>query len=60
MTHDFHPTMLREYDIRGVVGDTLSVADATAIRSWIEPRGYRLMAEYGIGGGQLLRVFSSP
>ncbi|MCA0208823.1 MAG: phosphomannomutase/phosphoglucomutase [Proteobacteria bacterium] len=31
MTHDFHPTMLREYDIRGVVGDTLSVADATAI-----------------------------
>src|SRR3546814_10611187 len=20
MTHDFHPTMLREYDIRGIVG----------------------------------------
>ncbi|MBL8651182.1 MAG: phosphomannomutase/phosphoglucomutase [Sphingopyxis sp.] len=31
MTHDFHPTMLREYDIRGVVGDTLSIADAYAI-----------------------------
>ncbi|MBN8845530.1 MAG: phosphomannomutase/phosphoglucomutase [Sphingomonadales bacterium] len=31
MTHDFHPTMLREYDIRGVVGDTLSAADAYAI-----------------------------
>jgi phosphomannomutase len=31
MTHIFHPTMLREYDIRGVVGDTLSAADATAI-----------------------------
>ena len=31
MTHDFHPTMLREYDIRGVVGDTLSAADAMAI-----------------------------
>jgi phosphomannomutase len=31
MTHDFHPTMLREYDIRGVVGDTLSEADAYAI-----------------------------
>ena len=31
MTHQFHPTMLREYDIRGVVGDTLSAADATAI-----------------------------
>ena len=31
MTHRFHPTMLREYDIRGVVGDTLSDADAHAI-----------------------------
>ncbi|HEX2813126.1 MAG TPA: phosphomannomutase/phosphoglucomutase [Sphingopyxis sp.] len=31
MTHQFHPTMLREYDIRGVVGDTLSAADAAAI-----------------------------
>jgi phosphomannomutase len=31
MTHNFHPTMLREYDIRGVVGDTLSAADAYAI-----------------------------
>ena len=31
MTHVFHPTLLREYDIRGVVGDTLSAADARAI-----------------------------
>lgn len=31
MTHIFHPTMLREYDIRGVVGDTLSADDARAI-----------------------------
>ncbi|HMO76560.1 MAG TPA: phosphomannomutase/phosphoglucomutase [Sphingopyxis sp.] len=31
MTHDFHPTLLREYDIRGVVGDTLSADDARAI-----------------------------
>ena len=31
MTHIFHPTMLREYDIRGVVGDTLSEKDAYAI-----------------------------
>jgi len=30
-SHAFHPTMLREYDIRGVVGDTLSAADAYAI-----------------------------
>lgn len=31
MTHNFHPTMLREYDIRGVVGETLSDKDAYAI-----------------------------
>jgi phosphomannomutase len=29
--HEFHPTSLREYDIRGVVGKTLSGADAFAI-----------------------------
>ena len=29
--HHFHPTMLREYDIRGIVGDTLHAADARAI-----------------------------
>lgn len=31
MTHIFHPTTLREYDIRGIVGDTLHAADAHAI-----------------------------
>ena len=31
MTHVFHPTTLREYDIRGVVGRTLDEADARAI-----------------------------
>jgi phosphomannomutase len=31
MPHRFDPTILREYDIRGVVGDTLSAADARAI-----------------------------
>jgi phosphomannomutase len=30
-THTFHPTTLREYDIRGTVGGTLSEADAYAI-----------------------------
>ncbi|MEJ0019560.1 MAG: phosphomannomutase/phosphoglucomutase [Acetobacteraceae bacterium] len=30
-THVFHPTSLREYDIRGTVGRTLSEADAFAI-----------------------------
>ena len=29
--HRFDPTVLREYDIRGVVGETLSAADARAV-----------------------------
>ena len=29
--HRFHPTILREYDIRGVVGETLTAADALAL-----------------------------
>lgn len=29
--HDFHPTVLREYDIRGIIGETLSADDAYAI-----------------------------
>ncbi|SFO00767.1 phosphoglucomutase/phosphomannomutase PgmG [Sphingomonas sp. OK281] len=31
MTHQFDPTSLREYDIRGIVGTALGPADATAI-----------------------------
>jgi phosphomannomutase len=31
MSHRFDPTILREYDIRGIVGETLSTADAWAI-----------------------------
>src|SRR3569623_2384525 len=31
MTHTFNPTILREYDIRGIVGDTLTEADAYAL-----------------------------
>lgn len=31
MSHRFHPTTLREYDIRGIVGETLGEADAHAI-----------------------------
>ncbi|KRA81460.1 phosphoglucomutase/phosphomannomutase PgmG [Altererythrobacter sp. Root672] len=31
MTHKFHPTVLREYDIRGVIGETLGPDDARAI-----------------------------
>ena len=29
--HTFHASVLREYDVRGVVGDTLSTADAYAV-----------------------------
>src|SRR5260370_7497173 len=31
MANHFDPTILREYDIRGIVGQTLSAADARAI-----------------------------
>jgi phosphomannomutase len=31
MSHHLDPTILREYDIRGIVGQTLSAADASAI-----------------------------
>lgn len=31
MTHSFNPNILREYDIRGIVGDTLTEADAYAL-----------------------------
>jgi phosphomannomutase len=39
MTHTFNPTILREYDIRGIVGDTLTEADAYALG-----RGYGALA----------------
>ena len=31
MTHQFNPTILREYDIRGIVGETLTESDAYAL-----------------------------
>jgi len=31
MSHNFHPSILREYDIRGIVGETLHEADALAL-----------------------------
>src|SRR3954465_285548 len=31
LAHHFHPTSLREYDIRGIVGKTLGAEDAYAI-----------------------------
>src|SRR6516165_8243423 len=51
MSHRFDPTILREYDIRGVVGKTLSAADARAIgRAYVialdEARGHRVAVGY--------------
>ena len=31
MTHQFNRTILREYDVRGIVGSTLHPADAYAL-----------------------------
>ncbi|MCB2079506.1 MAG: phosphomannomutase/phosphoglucomutase [Novosphingobium sp.] len=31
MSHNFHSTVLREYDIRGIIGETLDAEDARAI-----------------------------
>jgi phosphomannomutase len=47
MGHRFDPTILREYDIRGVVGTTLSAADARAIG-----RAYAITLA-GAGGNRL-------
>ncbi len=49
MPHRFDPTILREYDIRGIVGDTLSTADAQAIG-----RAYALTLK--AGGGRRIAV----
>ncbi len=42
--HRFDPTILREYDVRGIVGETLSAADAHAIGAAF---GSRLIAAGG-------------
>ncbi len=51
MSHEFHPTVLREYDIRGIIGETLGAEDARAIgRSFgsmlREVGGYRVAVGY--------------
>jgi phosphomannomutase len=46
MPHQFDPTILREYDIRGIVGKTLSAADALAIG-----RAYALTLAEAHGSG---------
>jgi len=46
--HQFNPTILREYDIRGIVGDSLNAADARALGhafgSAVRRRGGRSVA----------------
>ena len=47
-SHRFHPTVLREYDVRGIVGETVFEADAYALGrafgSVVRRRGGRAMA----------------
>jgi phosphomannomutase len=47
--HVFHPTILREYDVRGIVGETLLPADARALG-----RAYATILREA--GGQLVCV----
>jgi phosphomannomutase len=49
MTHNFHPTSLREYDIRGIIGETLGEEDAYAIG-----RGFATLL--GRAGGKSVAV----
>lgn len=49
MSHQFHPTSLREYDIRGIVGKTLGPGDAYAIG-----RGFGSLVREG--GGRRVAV----
>jgi phosphomannomutase len=49
MSHRFHPTSLREYDIRGIVGKTLGADDAYAIG-----RGFGTLVRRG--GGRSVAV----
>jgi phosphomannomutase len=48
MSHRFDQTILREYDIRGIVGKTLSAADARAIG-----RAYAVMQQQ-VGGSRIV------
>lgn len=53
MKHDFHPTVLREYDIRGIIGETLGPDDARAIGRGF---GTLLVRELGVGPVPLVAV----
>jgi len=51
MTHQFHSTVLREYDIRGVIGETLGPDDARAIG-----RGFATLLRRAIGEDKPVKV----
>ena len=50
MSHTFDPTVLREYDIRGIIGETLGVDDARAIGRSFGTLLRRAEEEAGIAG----------
>ena len=45
-SHSFHPTSLREYDIRGVVGKTLTPEDGFAIGPDLRQHHRPIRGEY--------------
>ena len=51
MTHQFHSTVLREYDIRGIIGETLGPDDARAIG-----RGFATLLRREIGDEAAIKV----
>ncbi|MGN6356002.1 MAG: phosphoglucomutase/phosphomannomutase PgmG [Novosphingobium sp.] len=51
MTHQFHSTVLREYDIRGIIGETLGPDDARAIG-----RGFATLLRQEIGDEAAVKV----
>jgi len=51
MTHQFHSTVLREYDIRGIIGETLGPDDARAIG-----RGFATLLRRAIGEDKPVKV----
>lgn len=51
MTHQFHSSVLREYDIRGIIGETLGPDDARAIG-----RGFATMLRQTVGLDERIKV----
>ena len=53
--HIFHPSILRAYDIRGIVDETLSLADAWSIglsfAACLDERGQKIMLWWGVMDG---------